>query len=86
MDCKDIQSKIQEFLTKRLKNFDLGEDVDYFALGLVNSLFAMQLVLFVEREFQIMVEEEDLRIENFNTIRALTNFVQQKLMQTVVNG
>jgi acyl carrier protein len=56
----------------------LQDDDDIFALGLINSLFAMQMVLWVEKEFGIKVEDEDLDIENFNTINALAGFVERK--------
>jgi methoxymalonate biosynthesis acyl carrier protein len=44
----------------------------------VNSMFAMQLVLFVEQEFNISVENEDLELDNFRTINAITNLVERK--------
>lgn len=86
MDPTSVKIRIEQFLRGRIKNIELDDDADYFALGFVNSLFAMQLVLFVEKEFQIAVEDEDLRIENFNSISALTNFVRQKLEPRAVTG
>jgi acyl carrier protein len=41
-------------------------------------MFAMQLVLFVEQEFKISIENEDLEIDNFNTINALVNLIERK--------
>jgi acyl carrier protein len=50
-----------------------------FVLGVVNSLFAMQLVMFVEKEFQITVENEDLDFANFQSISAIAHLVDRKL-------
>ncbi|MHC5763064.1 phosphopantetheine-binding protein, partial [Nostoc sp.] len=50
-----IQVKIKEFLSRFFRNHDLQLDEDIFALGFVNSMFAMQLVLFIEQEFQITI-------------------------------
>ena len=80
----DIQTSIKQFLSQHIKNYDLQQDEDFFALGFVNSLFAMQLVLFVEKKFRITVEEQDLKIDNFLSIGALTNFVEQKLSSTQI--
>lgn len=74
----EVKSAIREFLSKAFKNYDLEDDEDIFALGFVNSLFAMQLVLFVEKSFHITVENEDLELDNFRTIEALTNLVVRK--------
>lgn len=59
----------------------LADDADIFHLGLVDSLFAVQLVMFVENEFSIVAEREDLNIRNFCSIAALTKFVEAKLAQ-----
>lgn len=72
------KAKIRTFLSKYLRNHDVSDDADIFALGFVNSLFAMQLVMFVEREFGITVENEDLNMENFQSVNAIVKFVEKK--------
>jgi methoxymalonate biosynthesis acyl carrier protein len=76
---KENTIKIKAFVLPFFKNYDLVDDEDMFALGVVNSLFAMQLVLFVEKEFQISVENEDLDFENFQSINAIAHLVDRKL-------
>ncbi|HZO75076.1 MAG TPA: phosphopantetheine-binding protein [Ktedonobacteraceae bacterium] len=73
-----IKSKIRTFLAGFITNVTLQDTQDIFALGFVNSLFAMQLVLFVEKEFGITVENEDLNIDNFRSISAITQLIEQK--------
>ena len=72
------KSKIRTFLSKHLRNHDLSDEADIFGLGFVNSLFAMQLVMFVEREFEITIENEDLDIENFRSVNAIVKLVGKK--------
>lgn len=72
------QTKIKTFLSRFFGNYDLQPDEDIFATGFVNSMFAMQLVLFVEQEFQITIENEDLEFDNFRTINSLTNLIKRK--------
>ena len=74
----EIKTKIKAFLSRFFGNHDLQPDEDIFALGFVNSMFAMQLVLFVEQEFQITIENEDLEFENFRTINSIGNLVERK--------
>ncbi|MEH2106008.1 acyl carrier protein [Nostoc sp.] len=74
----EIKTKIKTFLARFFGNHDLQSDEDIFALGFVNSMFAMQLVLFVEQEFQITIENEDLEFENFRTINSISNLVERK--------
>jgi acyl carrier protein len=44
----------------------------------VNSLFAVQLVTFLEKTFAIEIGMDDLDIENFKSLNATTAFVMRK--------
>lgn len=75
---QDISTKIKAFLARHIQSIDLQDDDDIFALGFVNSLFAMQLVLFVESEFGVAIENEDLDIDNFRSINAIAGLIERK--------
>jgi acyl carrier protein len=77
MNTDAIRETTKSFLAQFI-NIDVDDDEDLFASGLVNSLFAMQLVLFVEKEFAIKVENEDLDYDNFRTMNAIVGFIQCK--------
>jgi acyl carrier protein len=47
-----------------------GDDI--FALGIVSSLFAMELVVFVEAEFNLSVPHDELRMDNFRSVDAMS--------------
>lgn len=76
---QEIRTKIKAFLSKFFRNYDLQSDEDIFAVGFVNSLFAMQMVLFIEQEFQISIENEDLELDNFRTIDAIARLIEKKM-------
>jgi methoxymalonate biosynthesis acyl carrier protein len=80
LTVEDIKSRTRAFMGKFFKNIELQDDEDIFALGFVNSLFAMQLVMFIEKEFGVTVEDEDLNIDNFRTINALATLVKGKVL------
>jgi methoxymalonate biosynthesis acyl carrier protein len=79
MKSTNIVEKTRSFLGRYIRNAEVEDNQDLFASGLVNSLFAMQLVLFIESEFMVKVENEDLDYENFKTITAIVGFVERKL-------
>lgn len=85
MDEIAIKQRTKPFLSKLLRRADIGDDDDVFAAGSLNSLFAMQLVLFLEKEFQIRVESKDLNLDYFRTLRAIGQFVAGKLVQRTAN-
>ena len=78
MSDETNKAKIKVFISSAIPNYDLQVDDDIFALGFVNSLFAMQLVMFVEKEFSFTVEDEDLDLENFKSVNAIAQLVERK--------
>lgn len=75
----DRKEKIKQFLSKLMRNHDLKDDEDIFALGFINSLAALQLVNFLEKEFGITVEDEDLDLDNFRTLNSMDGLLERKL-------
>ena len=56
----DSKLKIRAFLTRRFPSFDLRDDDDMTDAGFVNSIVAMEMVSFVEKEFGIKLARQDL--------------------------
>ena len=79
----DVRGRIRRYFSKAASD-DIGEEEDIFDSGIVDSMFAIQLVLFVEAEFAITAERDDLDINNFCSISALTRFVEAKLDSNAV--
>lgn len=81
MDCR--KEKIKEFLSKLMRNHDLKDDEDIFALGFINSLAALQLVQFLEKEFGVAIGDEDLELDNFRTLNSMDQLLERKLASDV---
>ena len=75
---EEKKARIRSFFSHFFNTESLRDDDDIFQRGLVNSLFAIQLVSFIEKEFGIVVEDDDLDIENFNSVDALIRFAERK--------
>ena len=73
-----IADTVREFVRRFIPGAQLSDTDDMFALGFVNSLFAMQLVTFVETQFGIEIDSDDLEMENFRSIQAITQLVERK--------
>jgi len=75
----DIAPRVRAFLVRFFRSDSLRDDQDMFATGLVNSLLAIQIVAFLEKEFAITLGDDDLKLENFNSVDHIAAFVAQKL-------
>jgi acyl carrier protein len=78
MQEAQIKETVRQFIFSAIRLPELGDDDNLFESGIVNSLFAVQLITFVEKTFGIEVESEDLDIENFKSLNATANFVARK--------
>jgi len=77
-DEKGIKETVKRFILNSISLPNLDDDDNLFESGIVNSLFAVQLMTFIEQTFAIEVAMDDLEMENFKSLNATTAFVLQK--------
>jgi acyl carrier protein len=75
---QSVEETIRRFILDSINIADLENDDNLFESGIVNSLFAVQLMTYIEKTFGIEVTMDDLDIENFKSINATTRFVKKK--------
>lgn len=71
--------KIRLFLAKYIKDKDYLDEDHLFEKGYISSLMAMELVMFVESEFPVKVENDELNFDNFKSVNAISQFIDHKL-------
>ncbi len=57
----------------------IGVDDRLLETGIVDSLGVLSLVGYLEAEFSVTIEDDDLVPENFQTIGRLAAFIQSKI-------
>ncbi len=77
----DSRTELRSFLEARFPQVELADEEDIFALGFVNSLFAMELVLFVERTFRLEIPNEELTLDNFRSIKTMAELIRRQAGQ-----
>jgi acyl carrier protein len=77
-DTNQVKATIRDFINSSINIDALSDDDNLFASGIVNSLFAVQLMTFVERKFNLEIGMDDLDIENFKSVSATAAFVARK--------
>jgi methoxymalonate biosynthesis acyl carrier protein len=69
-----IEQNILRYLESRTA-IPWESDRDLFATGGLSSLFAMELVVYLEKSFDVTIMGTDLKLDNFRTVRAMTALV-----------
>lgn len=74
---KELTNFVESELAKGRKS-NIQPDDDLLSEGVIDSLGILQLVGFVEDKFNIQIDDEDVVLENFQSIAALNNFLSSK--------
>jgi acyl carrier protein len=83
MNTQEIESRLKELIVDRLFLKMAPEDIETEASLLddygVDSVSLLELVVGLEDEFGIQIEDGDFNVANFESVAALTVFVQARL-------
>jgi acyl carrier protein len=74
----DLENEIRNFLKKYIPENKFSDETNIFAEGFVNSLFAMDLIVFIEKNYHFKISNEDLKIDNFKSVLAISQLIQSK--------
>ncbi|HJH62594.1 MAG TPA: hypothetical protein IAC84_04940 [Firmicutes bacterium] len=79
MEAQVIKERIYQFLIQLKQADGLQYDTELFQSKYITSLFALQIVQFIEREFHLKLGRRDITEQNFHTIDAMAELVQRRL-------
>ena len=85
----EIENRIRQFILKNLYYAEdncIGDEDSFLETGVIDSMGVMELVAFIQSEFALKVEQREIVVENFDSIRKLGNFVRQKLALKEATG
>jgi len=78
MDRKIALTKYIETELAKGRKTNIKPSDDLLSEGIIDSLGILQLVGFIEEEFNIVIADEDVVLENFQSISALDEFLNTK--------
>ena len=79
-----IKLKIKEFIIENFlfgEESDLNNDTSFLEEGIIDSTGVLELIEFLEEEFEIEIDDEDMIPENLDSLNNLETFIA-KLLKT----
>ncbi|MFQ5708607.1 MAG: acyl carrier protein [bacterium] len=67
---------LQEMMFERDESL-LSEDAPLLEKGIIDSLGIQQLVTFLQAKFNVIIPDEEVIPENFESIRSISNLVER---------
>ena len=75
-----VKRTIIKSLELELTESDIADDEVLFGGGMgLDSIGVLQIVFGLEREFEIEVTDDELRVELFDSVATVTEYVESKL-------
>ncbi len=74
-----MEEKIIDFIQNELVSggIEISSGEDLLGSGLIESMAMMRLIEYVEVEFSIQVQPQDMTIDNFISVDAITSFISR---------
>jgi acyl carrier protein len=73
-----IEGFIANVLLRRARGVKVDPEQPLISSGLVDSLALLQLILFVEEEFGVVIRDGDVIVDNFETIRRIGALIAER--------
>jgi len=77
----EVKDKIRIFVVENFlfgNNENLEDNTSFLEEGIIDSTGVLELVGFIEEEFAITVEDEELIPENLDSIKNVTAYLERK--------
>lgn len=78
-----VEQQIRTYIAGNILFSDNGypypDDASFLDKGIVDSMNVLELVSFVEKQFGIVVRDQDLTPDNFDSVSRLADYVRRRL-------
>ena len=80
-EAKEIEAKVRGYILENLlfsnDPTELPNDASLLDRGIIDSTGVLEIVLFLEGEFDIQIKASEMLPENFDTVNNMVAFVQR---------
>lgn len=79
---EEISTRVQHWVVEHFplaKERNVGPTDSLLESGIVDSLGTLDIVLFMEEEFGLVVDDEDMVADHFESIQSISDYVGSKI-------
>jgi len=76
----DLRENLIEFLIENyhIDSDDFTKDTSLVTSGIIDSMGIIEVVEFLEKNHKVIIEDEDITTENFDSVTNIVNFINSK--------
>ncbi len=80
---QNVEETIRTYIARNIlfsgNGYPYPDDTSFLNEGIVDSMNMLELVMFVEEQFDVHVEDQDIVPDNFDSVSKLAIYVRRKL-------
>ena len=82
MTEKEIKNRLHQYIVKETmsESNQINDDTLLFEQGIFDSIGLLLLIEFIKTEFNVNTSDEELVIENFESINSIEKYITSKLI------
>ncbi|WP_273325263.1 acyl carrier protein [Vallitalea guaymasensis] len=75
MNRDEIKDKLLEYVREKLQSEEITETTQLESIDEFSSIFVVELILFIEENFDLEVSYEDYNMENYSDVTSIIDLV-----------
>jgi acyl carrier protein len=85
----EVREQIRKYIAETFlfseNGFKLSDDISFLDEGIIDSMGVLELIMFTEETFNILVDDDEIKPENFDSVNKLYDYIQRKTSESVIS-
>jgi acyl carrier protein len=78
----EVREQIRNYIAETFlfsdNGFNVSDDVSFLDEGIIDSMGVLELIMFTEETFNVSVDDDEIKPENFDSVNKLYDYIQRK--------
>lgn len=77
-----IKNKVNKFIVQNFlfgEKGDLEDDTSFLENGIIDSTGILELIDFLENEFSLRIDDDDILPDNFDSVEKVVNYIAKRI-------
>jgi len=78
----EVASRVRSYITENFlymrPDFSIGDEDSLLGNGIIDSMGVIEVITFIQQEFSIVIDDDDITEENLGTLAAISRYVVNK--------
>lgn len=83
----EVTERVRAYITENFlymrPDYSIGEEDSLLGKGIIDSMGVIEVITFIQQEFGIIIDDDDITEENLGNLAAISRYVASKRAKSV---